>query len=81
MPRPGDWKENGKREREREREGEVVLVDVKDEPNNGLGEGITDWIDQEDVESEWVESPSERYKPPHIKALEEKAKLQSAGWW
>lgn len=76
MPRPGDWKEN----RKRERGGEFVLA-AKDGSNSRCGEGTTDRIDQGDIESEWVESPSEKYKPPHIKALEEKVKLESAGWW
>jgi len=76
MPRPGDWKEN----RKREGEGESFLMDMKDGVNGGWGEDTADLIDQKGVESEWAESSPEKYKPPHIKALEEKARLESAGW-
>jgi hypothetical protein len=79
MPRPKDWKEwTGKSKRERD--GESVQAEANDGVGGGWGEGTTDLLDQESVESEWLESPSEKYKPPHIKALEEKARLESAGW-
>jgi len=28
----------------------------------------------------WGESPDQKYKPPHIKALEEKAQIEAVGW-
>jgi hypothetical protein len=76
MPRPGDWKENQKRESE----GEPVLVELMDGENGGRDEANADLINREGLESEWAESSPEKYKPPHIKALEEKARLESAGW-
>ena len=41
------------------------------ENSRGLGEPSV---------SAWGESPTDKYKPPHIKALEEKAKIEEIGW-
>ncbi len=68
MPKPGDKKDSWKRGRNNAASG-------------GWGEDNTDLIDQDVVESAWLQSPTEKYKPPHVKALEEKEQLKSAGWW
>jgi hypothetical protein len=96
MPRPGDWKEYRKRGSEDEsvlaevmggvngKRGEGSADWINREVMGGMngrrGEGSADLIDREAVESEWVESSTEKYKPPHIKSLEEKARMESAGW-
>ena len=85
--------ENGWEEEEGEQEGELVLEEVTGE---GWNAGGSSWAEtahlwgngvvdggrnpaNEDALSAWGDS-SEKYKPPHIKALEEKAQMQAIGW-
>jgi hypothetical protein len=65
--------ENGSQQGE-EGQGELVLEEVTESGVNAWGEpsGEATW-----GESTWGE---DKYKPPHIKALEEKASAQAVGW-
>jgi hypothetical protein len=38
------------------------------------------WGKTDESVSAWGESSTDKYKPPHIKALEEKAKIEEMGW-
>jgi len=66
-------------------EGELVLEEVQgndswgtegDSVSAGWGNG---WGNAEHSGG-WGESSGEKYKPPHIKALEEKAQIEAIGW-
>lgn len=44
------------------------------------GNGVVEWNSpNEEVLSAWGES-GEKFKPPHVKALEEKAQMQAIRW-
>lgn len=71
-----------------EEDGELVLQEVpSDSWNAGNGTASAGWGNANG--NGWDESPAggegwgnsdDKYKPPHIKALEEKAQIQAAGW-
>jgi hypothetical protein len=77
MPRPPDKKDYWKRGRK----GAYVPAEGQDVSNGEWGDGNTDLMDQEAVEFTWVDNSTEKYKPPHVKALEEKEQMKSADWW
>lgn len=76
MPRPPDKKDYWKRGRK----DAFVPAEGQDAPNGGWGDGTPDLMDQEAAESAWGDNSSEKYKPPHVKALEEKERMKSEGW-
>jgi hypothetical protein len=76
MPRPPDKQSYWKR-------GRKSVYDHSDEnamTNDGWGTGTTDLMDQEAAESAWGDCSSEKYKPPHVKALEEKERMKAEAW-
>jgi len=68
-----------------EEDGELVLEEVQS-PGWGTSPGWSSgnanangWGESSGSAEGW-ESSGDKYKPPHIKALEEKAQTQTAGW-
>ncbi|KAH7386388.1 hypothetical protein BKA64DRAFT_645949 [Cadophora sp. MPI-SDFR-AT-0126] len=93
--RSATWrKENEQRSEERaeeEEEDELVLetvddgTDWKEEDEVGWGESAqpqgstTDNWNQDHLNNGWSD-PADKYKPPHVKALEEKSLREQVGW-
>jgi hypothetical protein len=67
-----------------EEEGELVLEEVQGSDSWGTGNGSAGWGNGwGNVESSgggWGESSDDKYKAPHIRALEEKAQIEAIGW-
>jgi len=59
--------------------GELILEEVTDENDGWRNGGVADSVWGGSQMSGW-DSPSDKYKPPHIKALEEKALIEAVGW-
>lgn len=76
MPRPPDKQTYWKRSRKES----FSPLEGQDSPYGGWGNGTPDLMDQDAAESAWGDHSSEKYKPPHVKALEEKERMKAAGW-
>ncbi len=70
-----NWQRNRDEQGTEDYEGESVLE-----------EAVTAWQNEtesimapEDATSPWG-APGDRYKPPHVKAMEEKARIEALGW-
>ncbi|KAK0111562.1 hypothetical protein ONS95_001913 [Cadophora gregata] len=89
--RSATWRRDNEQKAEDEEEGELVLETVddggdwKEEDENGWGESAqppgstTGSWNQDHLNNGWGD-PADKYKPPHVKALEEKSLKEQVGW-
>jgi hypothetical protein len=73
-----NWDSNGWGEETGAEEGELVLEEVQGSDSWGVG-GSAGWGNASSTVG-WGESSEDKYKPPHIKALEQKAQIEAIGW-
>lgn len=69
---------SGEGDGEGDGEGEMVLEEVKDEGDDGWGKA--EWGAEGENSNDAWGAADDRYKAPHVRALEQRAAMAANGW-